>query len=226
MYIFIPIKKHSSRVPNKNFRILQSDPLFKTVLKKLSNFRVVVDTDSFELITDIANDDSLHHVESYLRPEYLQGSTVSVNDLINHFINHSSFSPSINESTIICQMHVTTPFIQPGLITQAHQTYKNMEKSEGDSLFGATIIKERIWFKNNMLPVNHNPLILEPTQNLVPLVSDNSTFYMFTKHIFNKYKNRMGPKAKPYLVGFPQNIDIDTEEDWNMTKLIAGEYAD
>ena len=44
--IFIPIKKDSQRVPGKNFRIFNGEPLYKHTLLKYSKDEVWVDTAS------------------------------------------------------------------------------------------------------------------------------------------------------------------------------------
>ena len=50
--IFIPIKEHSERVPNKNFRLFGDKPLYQHTIDKLSDFNVFVDTDSIHLNYD------------------------------------------------------------------------------------------------------------------------------------------------------------------------------
>ncbi len=49
MNVFIPIKHNSQRVPQKNFRLINEEPLYKHVLLKFSDFKVYVDTDSGEI---------------------------------------------------------------------------------------------------------------------------------------------------------------------------------
>ena len=66
MKIFIPIKTNSQRVPKKNFRAFRGAPLYKFVLRKLSNFDVYVDTDSEEILGQIEFDPTLQHVHAYM----------------------------------------------------------------------------------------------------------------------------------------------------------------
>ena len=55
MNIFIPIKHISQRVPNKNFRIFNGEPLYKHTLLKFLDCNVFVDTDSEEIKNNIVS---------------------------------------------------------------------------------------------------------------------------------------------------------------------------
>ena len=98
MKIFIPIKHNSQRVPRKNFRELNGNPLYKHTLYKLSDYEVYVDTDSEEIILDIESDEKLDNVIVYDRSKDLIGDDVSVCNLIKRFIE------KYNPTDYICQL--------------------------------------------------------------------------------------------------------------------------
>ena len=101
MKIYIPIKENSQRVPNKNFRDFGGLPLWESTINKLTDFDVIVDTDSKEII-DKCWEKSW--VTAYERPEELRGDKVSVVDLVkNYFFRYPT-------DEWICQVHVTSPF--------------------------------------------------------------------------------------------------------------------
>jgi|TARA_B100001094_G_C18067129_1_gene738050 CMP-N-acetylneuraminic acid synthetase len=64
--------------------------------------------------------------------------------------------------------------------------------------------------------------ILEQTQDLPEYYCENSYLYAFKPEVLDQ-NNRIG--KNPYLleIGFPYNLDIDTEQDWDMINRI-GEY--
>ena len=61
---------------------------------------------------------------------------------------------------------------------------------------------------------------LEQTQDLPPYYMENSYLYLFKVGVL-KFGNRIGKNPQIMPVGFPYNLDIDTEEDWKVVKAIS-----
>ena len=217
MVIFIPIKEISQRVPNKNFRLINGVPLYKNCLYKLKEFDVFVDTDSDKIVNEIHSDKDLSHVKVYKRNKSLLGHEVSVCDLIGNFIKNFKL-----DNVNICQVHVTSPFIKT-------RTLKNAMKklNEGyDSIVACNVYQNRLWRKESYgyCPVNHNPLKLEQTQDLPVFYEENSLFYIFNSNYFDKTMCRVGVNPYFYKCSYPENVDIDTEDDWGLVQsLIKGD---
>lgn len=216
MKIFIPIKQKSQRVPNKNFRDFGGVPLYKHTLYKLRGLDVYVDTDSDEIVEEAEKDPKLSHVFAFKRSPHLIGHDVSVNLLIEDFLQEID-----DEHEKIVQLHVTNPFFNVETLEEVFLNYR--KGGYVDSVFSVNVIQSRLWRlegrgNDNMvpLPINHNPRVLEPTQDLSPLYEENSVFYMFSKYSFDKGKNRIGENPRLYPLSFPENLDIDTEEDWKI----------
>jgi N-acylneuraminate cytidylyltransferase len=204
MIIFIPIKKHSERVPKKNFRLLNNTPLYLHQINKFrKDFKVYVDTDSDEIYTTLSD---LDNVVVYKRESNLIGDDTSVNLLIKNLIT------KYNIDDYICQIHVTSPFLKP-------ETIKNINlNNDYDSYASADIIQSRIWKEENIgfIPINHNPMKLEKTQDLSKYYVENSGFYIFNSKTFLKYENRIGINPQFIELSFPENEDIDNEKDWDL----------
>jgi CMP-N-acetylneuraminic acid synthetase len=211
MIVFIPIKEKSQRVPNKNFRELEGESLYKRCLLKLAKFKVFVDTDSEKIISEIKSDSRLDHVKTYLRDPDLVGHKVSVCKLIERFIERSCIA-----GEDVCQVHVTSPFLSSETLEEAMKYMKNH-----DSVVACNSYQNRLWRKEEYgyCPINHNPLRLEQTQDLPVFYEENSLFYIFNSSSFLKSLSRVGSNPYFYTCGFPENLDIDTEDDWN---LISG----
>jgi len=228
--IFIPIKEHSSRVPHKNFRDFCGRPLYLHTLYKYENLDVdvFVDTDSQEVLDTIGKkkkNGELSNVSVLIRKESLRGDDVSVNLLIQDFIDNSV---DYKKDVWIAQIHVTTPFLKAKTVLSGLKRMKlsgvimhgkNSESTaEYDSAASVTVHQSRFWRfdKYGFCPVNHNPMKLEKTQDLPIFYEENSCFYIFNPKNFNNCgKYRLG--ALPCFIGidFPENLDIDTEDDWN-----------
>ena len=212
MKIFIPIKERSQRVPNKNFRIFQGNPLYKYTLKKLNKFKVYVDTDSETMYNGILADSSLKHVTPYMRKPELMGDDVSVCILIVDFLARFSI-----EHETICQLHVTSPFLKTGTLLSAADKMQVY-----DSVISCNALQTMLWRKEwyGMCPVNHNPVALQQTQDLPILYEENSLFYIFNSDIILKTGNRIGNNPYFYETKFPENIDIDWESDWDLANMV------
>ena len=123
MKIFVPIKEVSQRVPKKNFRLLNGEPLYKHSLLKYREFEVYVDTDSEKIIDELKNDNRFSNVIAFKRDQNLEGHKVSVCDLIRNFI----IKYDIDEP--IVQLHVTSPFLNGDLVKKAFKYMDNHDLS-------------------------------------------------------------------------------------------------
>ena len=202
--IFIPIKKISQRVPNKNYRDFNGIPLWEHTIRKFHDFSIYVDTDDPELVEELK---LYQNVTAYLRPKNLIGHEISVCKLIQNWIEN--FEPT----GFLFQIHVTNPFFNPKTLMNSLERIENH-----DSIMSCTSHQTRFWYKN--MPINHDPDNLIQTQNLTPLYEENSLFYGFSKELGLEGK-RIGKNPLFYLTEKFESLDIDTEEDWsNCIKLI------
>jgi CMP-N-acetylneuraminic acid synthetase len=182
--------------------------LWEHTIDKLKGFKVYVDTDSIEIIDNCI---SKPWVKAFSRNESLRGDKVSVVDLLKDFVKRFSIQDTI------CQIHVTSP-----LLDINHITFSNDKIKEGfDSVFSVDSVQKRFWRKEGygLCPVNHNPVKLEQTQDLPEWYCENSYLYTFKPEVLNMH-NRIGKNPYTFKVGFPYNLDIDTEEDWNLINKI------
>ena len=211
MNIFIPIKHNSQRVPKKNFRVLNGEPLFKYVILKYLSYNVFVDTDSEEIISELANDKRFNNVKCYRRRKQLIGDKISVCDLIKDFIYRFQITEPI------VQTHVTSPFLETKILEEAYKYTRSH-----DSVVSCNSYNSRFWRKEKYgyCPVNHNPLKLEQTQDLPTLLEENSAFYIFNPEIVKASGNRVGKNPYFFPMRHPYNIDIDNESDWDLVKQI------
>jgi CMP-N-acetylneuraminic acid synthetase len=123
----------------------------------------------------------------------------------------------VDGDKIICQTHVTSPFLSVESIDEAI-----LYMAEYSSVCSATKIQSRFWRMESYgcCPVNHNPLVLEKTQDLPILYEENSAFYMFKVDSFIENNNRISNNHFFYAIDFPQNVDIDEEVDWNLAVAV------
>ena len=198
---FVPMKGHSARVPNKNIRPLSGKPLYHWITISLLNARlvdkVVIETDSDRIAEDAAR--NFPGLTILRRPESLWGDDTPMNKII-------AFHMSQVESDIYLQTHSTNPLLRSTTIDRAIERY--LQPGEHDSLFAVNVWRTRFFWSDGR-PVNHNPDELIPTQDLPPLLEENSNIYIFTKESFSQRNHRIGKKPVMFEMDYAEAIDID-----------------
>lgn len=212
MKFFIPIKEKSTRVPNKNFRDFHGVPLYQHTLNKLKDFNVYIDTDCDDLFHKLYGH---KNIIIYKRNKELIPPEITINQIIEDFLNKHVF----DDNETIVHMYVTSPFLKVSTIKNA---IKKMIDEKFSGIMGAVAINQRLWKRDDSswVPINHDPKNLLPTQDLKPLYFD-SAFYIFTKKSFMVNKNRVTDNFGFYVLEFPENLDIDTHDDWNLCVNMA-----
>ncbi len=210
----IPIKHHSSRVPGKNYRLLNGKPLYWYILETLSNVhavtRIVVDTDSDVIVEGCRN--FFPHVVVYIRPEELRGDNVSTNKLLLRVVKDLNL-----QSDLYLHTHTTNPLLTSETIINAIKTLTT-DKTK-DSLFTVNRWHTRLYDKNET-PMNHNLENLIPTQDLDPIYEENSCLYLVPHDILMSTGRRIGLKPHLYVMDLLEAVDIDWESDFAIAEAI------
>ena len=205
----IPIKRNSQRIPNKNFLEINSKPLFYWIIDSLLNSEFVD-----EIVINYDDDYTLQEVSKYFdsikfckRPDKLLGDDISMNKIIE-----SSLKDCTNET--IVQVHTTSPLLKTKTIDKAIKFHLDKKQD----IFSVNKLYERFYDKD-LRPINHDINTLVQTQDLEPLYVENSAFYIFTKENFRQNNNRINDKSDIFEVIFPENIDIDNFEDFELARI-------
>jgi len=208
---FIPIKNNSSRVPNKNLRLLRDIPLYRYALDTVINSKVFddvfVDTDS----EDVKNYCIEKNINIIDRDPKLSKDSANGNDLLEHWID---IKPNYD---VYFQVFVTSPFLTSNTLKDCVNIMKT--NPLGDSVF--TVIEDYTWYWFNGKPVNYNPKLLPRSQDAKPIIKETTSLYGISKEGFNKTKSRIGESPQIYVVDEIEGTDIDTEFDFVIAKLIA-----
>jgi CMP-N-acetylneuraminic acid synthetase len=210
----IPIKEHSERVKNKNFKIFTGKPLYHHILETLEHTyaidEVIINTDSMVVKNEAP--ELFSKVKIHLRPDALKGDFMSVNKIIGFDLENS-------ESDIYIQTHATNPLLKSETIAHAMKKFVEVEE-EYDSLFSVNRWQTRFYDAAGRA-VNHNPNELLRTQDLPPLYEENSNFYIFTKESFRKADLRIGQKPFLFEMSRIEATDIDDEFSFHMAEMLA-----
>ena len=209
----MPMKGESERVPNKNMRDFNGQPLCSVMLDKLvasSHIdQVVVNTDSPVIKEFIEGRYSKVTVVD--RPEKLLGHDVSMNKIIGHDID-------LFPADLYLQTHSTNPLLSLQTIDSAIQKLKSSKESH-DSLFSVTKFQTRFYNEDGSA-LNHNPEVLIKTQDLPALYEENSCIYLFTKESFFKNYRRIGSAPMMFEMEPIEAVDIDVEDEFILAEKL------
>lgn len=214
----VPMRHDSVRVPQKNYRTIAGLPLYSYILNTLLRVspidRIVVDTDSPVICAGL--NEHFPGVVSIPRPEELCGDDVPMNQILLHDVSEIG-------SEFYLQTHSTNPMLEPETIERAIEVFLQSLPSH-DALFGVTRRQVRLWSQDGK-PINHNPDVLEKTQDLNPYFEENSCIYIFSRQALLETENRLGRNPQMFEIPAMQALDIDTEQDFQLVKaLIESDY--
>jgi CMP-N-acetylneuraminic acid synthetase len=207
---FVPSKLNSERVPEKNIKALAGVPLVNYVLRTLNQVKSVDESIIFASEPRITE-----YIEKGLRyrfvrrPEYLDTQKAKVQDFISEFLK-------ADNADIVVLLHITSPFIKPETVEDC---VSRVASGEYDSAFAAVALKKFCWFKGK--PLNYSLENPTPrTQDLEPVVVEQSGLYVFKRTLFEQHQQRLSAKAYIRTIDECEAHDIDTPEDFAMAELI------
>jgi len=112
------------------------------------------------------------------------------------------------------QTHCTNPLLSSKTIKDAIELYFDKLNDDYDSLFSVNRIQCRCYDINGE-PINHEFGQLKRTQDLEPILEENSNLFIFSRDsFFNSNERRIGLKPYLYETNKYESIDIDEENDF------------
>lgn len=210
---FVPMRHDSERVKGKNYRPLGGRPLYHHIVMSLLACpqidEVVIDTDS-PLIAQDANS-AFPEVRVLPRPDHLLGGEVPMNDVLLHDIEQV-------DADLYVQTHSTNPLLRSETIQRALDAF--LEAGDRyDSLFTVTPLHTRLWTPDGRA-INHDPAVLLRTQDLPPVMEENSCLYVFDGATLRRRGNRIGERPLLYPLDPHEAWDIDEELDWLVVEAL------
>jgi len=206
----IPIKAISTRVPEKNFRMLGGKKLYEHIIEHTIEAEcfdaIYIDTDSDE-IKEYAHIRSLKVID---RLPWLASDEANGNDLLVH---EKTVCPPYD---LYFQLFATAPFLKSKTIAACVTALKNSQ--EYDSVFTATL--ERGWYWMEGMPVNFRPGILPRSQDARHPIKETTGLYGITNASLERYHCRIGRKPYAHIVEDHEAVDLDTEEDFKYAEYL------
>jgi len=203
----VPMRHFSRRVSGKNYRLLGDKPLYRYIVDTLlavpAITEVIIDTDSDLIVQEVER--HLSQVRIVRRPAHLRSEMYVMNDILLNTVTQV-------EADYYLQTHSTNPMLKRETIEQAIETFL-AGRDTHDSLFSVTPLHTRLWTADGRA-INHDPDNLVRTQDLDPVMEENSCIYIFHREILEVRQNRIGDRPLVFVMDPSEAIDIDTELDW------------
>ena len=216
---FLPTRKGSERVKNKNTRQFANiqGGLIENKIRQLLNTKkldeIILSTNDEICISVAEKYQNDNRLKIILRPDFLCSSDTNLSDLI-------SYVPTITDAETICWGHVTTPFIDAEQYDNAISEYQKRLSEGYDSLVGVTEFRNFLMDKKGKIINNNTGLAWPRTQDLDILYDINHTVFISPRSVYVNQKNRLGKQPFPFAMDKLHSFDIDWEDDFKIAELM------
>jgi len=218
--VFLPTRKGSERVINKNTRPFadREGGLLALKLDQLlgcKNVDEIIlssnDEASLELGRVYAEKDS--RLKVVVRPDHLALSTTSLVDLVKYV-------PQVVGGEHILWTHVTSPFVTSEDYDAIIDDYFKALHGN-DSLMTVKKIQNFLWDADKHDLVNRQNNEKWPrTQDLKPFYEIDSAVFLSSKANYKSFQDRIGLRPKLFVQEGIKSFDVDWEEDFFLAEQL------
>lgn len=218
MTVFLPCRKGSERIPNKNTKDFAgvSGGLLKIKLDqltRLSSVDSIVISSNDEVVLDYSSNYKDSRIKIDERPDYLGLSTTSTDELIQYL-------PTIIESGDVLWTHVTSPFLNESGYEAIIAQYYQMLSKGYDSLMTVKELRGFIWNKDKPISYDRSIEKWPRTQTIESLYEVDSSVFLSNISNYIALNDRIGSCPYLYVQSEECALDIDWPEDFKMAEYI------
>lgn len=212
----IPCRKGSERVPHKNIKPFAKSSLLEIKIEQIKSINrdveIIISTDDDEVVEKASKyDDILIHK----REDYFASSGCTTTELCDYFSKELSFKH-------LLWTHTTSPFIGREVYERAIDYYFSDDFVGFDSLMSVEKCQEFIWDKSCSAK-NYDVEKLgrwPQTQKVDPLYIINSGFFLISKEVMVKHRDRVGEKPYFFETNKLESLDIDWPSDFVLAEKL------
>ena len=216
--VFLPCRKGSQRVPNKNTRPFAGieGGLLRIKLEQLLACKqidkIYLSSDD-EVVLNIGRAMNNDRIVIDKRPDYLCQSSTSTDDVVKYV------PELIKEDATIIWTHVTSPFLKVETYDDMLDMYYN-HLPEHDSLMSVNELRTFIWNKDGAINYDREVEKWPRTQTLEPWYEINSGVFIADRSIYMQLQDRVGKHPFLYPTSKMESYDIDWPEDFEFAELL------
>jgi N-acylneuraminate cytidylyltransferase len=217
---FLPVRKGSQRVVNKNtrpFAGIRGGLLENKLLQLIQSDKIS------EIILSTNDENCIRIAEPYMsicsrlkvveRPSELCLDSTNLQDLI-------TYVPTVTDAQHILWGHVTTPIADAKEYDMAIELYLSKLIEGFDSLISVVELKNFLLDKDGKFINNTTPIPWPRTQDLETIYEINHAMFLAKRKIYTELKNRVGQKPYLYLMDKIKSFDVDWEEDFIIAEIL------
>lgn len=219
---FLPMRKGSQRVKNKNikdFAKVKGGLTFikiSQLLKSEKIDKIVISTND-EAVKNIATSFNSEKIIIDNRAEELASSDTSTDDLINYV-------PSIINEGVVLWTHVTSPFITEVIYDDMIDKYlENL--NDNDSLMSVTKLQKFLWNEDEPISYDRSKEKWPRTQTIEPMYEINSGAFIADIEIYKSLSDRIGDSPFLYQLSEKESFDIDWNDDFDIAEVLWAKYG-
>jgi CMP-N-acetylneuraminic acid synthetase len=219
---FLPMRKGSQRVKNKNikdFSTIKGGLTFikiSQLLKSKKINKIIISTNDDE-VKNIAKSFDSEKIVIDDRPEELASSNTSTDDLVRYV-------PTIIDTGIVLWTHVTSPFVTDLIYDCMIEKYlKNIDNF--DSLMSVTKVQKFLWNEKGSINYDRSKEKWPRTQTIDPIYDINSGAFIANINIYKKLEDRIGNNPYLYAISDKEAFDIDWADDFDIAEVLWSKYG-
>ena len=216
---FLPARKGSERVKNKNTRSFAGieGGLVENKIRQLLSTKhvdeIILSTND-EVCMEVTQKFTLDsRLRIVARPDNLCLSSTNLQDLI-------CYVPTITDADHILWGHVTTPLAGANEYDKGIELYLSKLHEGYDSLVGVTELKNFLLNREGKLINNTTNIPWPRTQDLEPLYEINHTMFLAKREVYIEQKNRIGVNPILHVMDEIHSFDIDWEDDFTIAEVM------
>ena len=216
---FLPTRKGSERVKNKNTRPFAGieggwvENKSKQILATKHVDEIIFSSNDercMEVADKYSYDSRLRIIP---RPDELCLSSTNLQDLI-------CYVPTVTDADHILWGHVTTPLAGAEEYDKGIELYLSKLEEGYDSLVGVTEFKTVLLNKNGMLENSTRDMPWPRQHELAGVYEINHTMFLAKREVYTKLKNRLGEKVLLHVMDEIHSKDIDWEDDFTIAEIM------
>jgi N-acylneuraminate cytidylyltransferase len=217
---FLPTRKGSQRVKNKNIRPFGdfNGSLLENKLNQLIQTKKIN-----EILLSTNDDECVKIAEKFtkkctrlkimIRPDKLCLDTTNLEDLI-------AYVPVITNADHVLWGHVTTPIAGAFEYDNIVSIYLSKLIEGYDSLVSVRKLQNFLLNHEGKIINNTSRLLWPRTQDLEVLYEINHVAFLAKRDVYELKKNRIGEKPILHVMDKLKSLDIDSEEDFMIAEMV------
>ena len=221
MIVVIPARGGSKRIPGKNIKLFNGEPILSTTIKKIKQFDfiedIIVSTDDFKIKTVAEN---LGIKVRNLRPQNLSTDLVDTLSVMKYEI--ANFIDDLSSESLVSCVYPTSVFINEKDFFLSTKIAKNHHEGFVISAGKYDHPIQRAFKVGKDGRIFHDSMfnIVARTQDLSPYFHDAGQFYTGTVSTWRNSESIINNTTIAIELPPWSYIDIDEPEDWEMAEIV------